>query len=106
MRKGRCFEPHTTEYQATLEILHVHERRCGHKALERSGGDLAPELRSRLAEFGVPLERVSISQANGTPASEIVRHAREGASNLIIVGNHESRPLANALAEQRRKTSY
>jgi hypothetical protein len=49
------------EHQAMLEILHVHERRCGHKPVKRCVSDLALELRPRLAEYAVPPERVSIS---------------------------------------------
>lgn len=84
------------EHQATLEILHVHERWCGHKLVKHCVSDLALELRPRLAKYAVQPERVSISQASGKPASEIVRHARKGASNLIVVGDHERKLLADA----------
>ncbi|AFK18921.1 universal stress protein [Haloferax mediterranei ATCC 33500] len=88
---------HAKMYDASLRVLYVADvREVGHAsptislervrdALHESGNSVLDRVAERAEAAGVEVETVV---SEGTPASEILRHADDEAVDLVVMGTH------------------
>ena len=92
------------EHGATIDVLHVQGARVGNEALNRR---IVLEIEKDLRRTIEKLSRrhkgeVRIRVAAGTPFVEIIRHAREEACEIIVVGAHGAQFIKDLLSGFKR----
>ena len=87
------------EQGAVLTILHVLTAETGNKARQRQVAlQVEKDLRRDIATLSSARDgRATIRVVTGTPFVEIIRHAREEAADLILVGAHGAQFIKDLL---------
>ena len=90
------------KFGARLYVLHVGERLQAEMAMEFPLGlDAEAAIRERMLRVLTPLEHTELKPefavAVGTPATEIVRYAKEQKIDMIVMGTHGRGLVAHAV---------